>query len=184
MQSGRSKPCRPGINRALSFSPCLLESFESVCLLLLCPDPTPCSVHVCGCGPLLAPAIHSDHSKLLLDTLHPLASTTRFRVHAAHTCSHTCVLKHWQQRLGNCFGLCFFFCVFIWRLKHIAYIKLPWRHGQTNLVCCIRARSSNIPICADKLPLHVALFDELYAYRRNRMFFFFLKHDLSCSVKL
>lgn len=78
-----------------------------------------------------------------------------------------------------------FFCVFIRRLKHIAYIKLPLRHGQTDCVYCIRARSSNIPICADKLPLHIALFDELYAYSRGiECFFFFLKHDFSWSVTL
>lgn len=62
----------------------------------------------------------------LADILHPLASTASLRLHATHTSSHTCVLKHWQQLLWNCLGLySFFLCVFIWRLKHIAYIKLP-----------------------------------------------------------
>lgn len=56
-------------------------------------------------------------------------------VHAALKYLHTCILEHWQQLLWNCRGLCCF-CVFSWQLKQLACIKLPWRHGQINLVCC------------------------------------------------
>lgn len=48
----------------------------------------------------------------LADILHPLASTASLRLHATHTSSHTCVLKHWQQLLWNCLGLYSVFCVF------------------------------------------------------------------------
>lgn len=156
MQSSRSKPCRPGINPQLLT---LTLKIIWICgLFYYSSDPIPCSMHLLM-WPTLTTARHTA----------PSSSTTRFRVHATWTCLHTCVLKHWQQLLSNRFGLsCFFFFnVFIWWLKHIAYIKLSWRHGQTNWVCYIRGWSSNIPICADKLPLHIALFDELYAYRRG-----------------
>lgn len=68
-------------------------------------------------------------------------------VHATHIHSHTCMLEHWQKLLWNCLGLCCF-SVFSWQLKHLAYIKLPWRNGQLNLICCIGHRVFHFPkIC-------------------------------------
>lgn len=93
--------------------------------------------------------------RILADRLYPLASigsafpslslwglcSSEFM---QHTYSHTCMIEHWQQLLWNCLGLrCF--CVFSWQLKHLAYIKLPWSHGQINLVCCIGHRDFRYP---------------------------------------
>lgn len=85
-------------------------------------------------------------------------------VHATHIHSHTCMLEHWQKLLWNCLGLCCF-CVFSWQLKHLAYIKLPWRNGQLNLICCIGHRVFHYPKILslfDQFMLRTCLFKFLY----------------------